>query len=154
MRWHWLIAFTEVWRRPEVEPGNFTKLMKQRANILIVEDETPLAMMMVHLLTRAGFHVEAAWNLDRAIQLAEGTEFDLVTLDLNMPGASGFEISQRLREIPSLKEKPFIFVSGAATPENKQRAFEIGAAAFVEKPFDPRDFLSRILCHLDATVPP
>jgi DNA-binding response OmpR family regulator len=102
----------------------------------------------------SAFNIEAAWNLDRAIQLAEKTEFDLVTLDLNMPGASGFEVSQRLREIPSLKEKPFIFVSGCATPENIQRAFEIGAADFVEKPFDPRDFLSCIRSHFNTIVVP
>jgi len=123
------------------------------ANILVIEDETPLAMMMVHLLTRAGFHAEAAWNLDRAMQLAEGVEFDLVALDLNMPGANGFEVSQRLREIPSLKEKPFIIVSGCASPENKQHALEIRAADFIEKPFDPKEFISRIHSLLGHLTP-
>ena len=118
--------------------------MNDKMKILVVEDEISLAMMMAFLLVRAGYEVEAACNLEKALRLAENIEFDLITLDINIPGASGFEIFRRLKEFPHLKDTPVILVSGGAEPENKRRGFELGAADFIEKPFDVPDFLSRI----------
>ena len=118
--------------------------MNGKRKILVVEDEISLVMMMTFLLVRAGYAVEAACNVEKALWLAENIEFDLITLDINIPGGSGFEIFRRLKQLPHLKDTPVIFVSGCAVPENKQRGLELGAADFVEKPFDVSDFLSRI----------
>ena len=126
--------------------------MTDQPKILIVEDETSLAMMMVFLLTRAGCNVQAAWNVEKAMQLAEINEFDLITLDITLPAISGFEIYERLKRFSHLKETPVVFVSGCATIENQQRAFELGAADFIEKPFEARDFTSRILLCMNRAV--
>lgn len=127
--------------------------MTAKARILVVEDETSVAMMIVFLLTRAGCDVQAAWNLEKVMRLAESTRFDLITLDLTLPEASGFEIYQTLREFPHLKDTPIVFVSGCGTIENQQRAFDLGAADFIEKPFDGKEFISRILSQLEETTP-
>ena len=127
-------------------------MIKQKAKILVVEDETSVAMMMTFLLTRAGCEVQTAWNVEKALQLAEVNDFDLITLDITMPVASGFVIYERMRRIPHLKDTPVVFVSGASTIENQQRALEMGAADFIEKPFDPKEFISRILSHLEEST--
>jgi len=88
----------------------------------------------------------------QALRLAQTRDFDLVTLDIELPGTNGFIIYQRLREIPQLKGTPIFFVSDRPTMENIQRAFDLGAADFIEKPFEARDFLSRILSLVEETT--
>ena len=120
-------------------------VMSEKPKILVVDDEISVGTMIVFLLTRGGCDADMARNADQALQLAQVREFDLITLDVELPGTTGFAIYQRLREIPRLKDTPVVFVSGRPTIENMQRAFDLGAADFIEKPFDARDFLSRIL---------
>jgi two-component system aerobic respiration control protein ArcA len=79
--------------------------------------------------------------------------FDLITIDVDMPGINGFELFQRLKQIPHLRKTPVVFVSGRATIENQQHALDLGAADFIEKPFDTQDFLSRILSLVEETAP-
>ena len=122
--------------------------MTSQPKILIVEDDTPLAMMMVSLLTRAGCDVQTAWNAEKAIRLAEGEDFDLITLDVDLPRTSGFEICSRLKENPSLRDTPIVFVSGRPHEEDRQRAFELGAVDYITKPFAAMNFSSRILSHI------
>jgi DNA-binding response OmpR family regulator len=121
--------------------------MSDKIKILVVDDELSVGTMMVFLLTRRGCDVEMARTAEQALQLVQAGQFDLITLDLELPDATGFEIYGRLRKIPKSKDTPVCFVSGRPTIENIQRAFELGAADFVEKPFDGRDFVSRILFH-------
>jgi DNA-binding response OmpR family regulator len=70
-----------------------------------------------------------------------------------MPGTNGFDLYQRLKQISHLKDTPIVFVSGSATIENQQRALELGAADFIEKPFGIEDFLRRIKSHLKTASP-
>ena len=78
--------------------------------------------------------------------------FDLITLDLEMPDGSGFDLFTRLRQIPRLAETPIVFVAGNASIENQQCGLDLGAADFIEKPFDTQDFLSRILSLVEKTA--
>ncbi len=78
--------------------------------------------------------------------------FDLITLDVEMPSMNGFDLFLRLKLIPQLKSTPICFVSGRPTIENIQRAFDLGAADFIEKPFHTQDFLSCILSHINPTL--
>jgi DNA-binding response OmpR family regulator len=89
-------------------------------------------------------------SAEKALRLAQTEVFDLITIDVEMPGINGFELFLRLKEIPHLKDTPVIFVSGQPTIENMQRAFDLGAADFIEKPFDSLEFVSRILSHTKA----
>ena len=123
-------------------------VMNDKAKILVVDDEASVALMIVFLLTRAGCDVETAWNTEKALRLAQTEKFDLITLDVNIPGTSGFEIYQRLKEIPHLKNTPVIFVSGGASEGDQQRAIELGAVDFISKPFEVTDFIFRIFSHI------
>ena len=128
--------------------------MKDKARILVVDDEASVALMIVFLLTRAGCEVETAWNIEKALRLAETEKFDLITLDVNIPGTSGFIIYELLRQIPHLKNTPVIFVSGGASEEDQQRAFALGAVDFIIKPFEATDFIYRIISHAKAKSRP
>jgi DNA-binding response OmpR family regulator len=121
--------------------------MSSKAKILIVEDEMPVAMMMTFLLTRAGCEVETATNAEQAVRLVQAADFDLITLDINLPGATGFDIFARLKKLSRWQNPPVIFVSGRSYEEYQQRAAELGAVDFISKPFDVSDFVSRILGH-------
>ena len=126
--------------------------MPTKMKVLVVDDEIAVGAMIVFLLTRGGCKAEAARNAEQALRLAQTKEFDLITLDIELPGTGGFEIYQRLREIPQLKGTPICFVSGRPTMENMQRALDLGAADFIEKPFDTQDFLSRILSLVEESA--
>jgi CheY-like chemotaxis protein len=124
--------------------------MTAKAKILVVEDQTSVAMMMVFLLTRAGCEVATAWNAEKALPLAQVGGFDLITLDIDLPGTSGFEICRRLKQTPGLRDIPVIFVSARPHAEDRQRAFELGAVDYIEKPFEATDFIFRIISHAKA----
>jgi DNA-binding response OmpR family regulator len=122
--------------------------MTEKAKILVVEDEPGVSMMMVFLLTRAGCDAQPAWNADKAMRLAQDEEFDLITLDIDLPGASGFEICSRLKQIPRHRATPVVFISGRPYEEDQRRAFELGAVDYIEKPFEALKFAGRILSHV------
>jgi CheY-like chemotaxis protein len=118
-----------------------------KARILVVDDQIAVAMMIVFLLTRAGCQAEAALNAEQALRRAQTGPFDLISLDIGMP-VNGFELCQRLKQIPHLKETPVIFVSGNISEEDQQRAFLLGAVDYITKPFDAQKFVPRILSHV------
>jgi DNA-binding response OmpR family regulator len=122
--------------------------MSLKIKILIVEDDTPLAMMMVSLLTRAGCDVQTAWNAEKAMRLVEDEDFDLITLDIDLPRTNGFEICSRLKENPRLCDTPIIFITGRPHEEDRRRACELGAVDYISKPFQTLEFVPRILSHI------
>lgn len=115
---------------------------------MIVEDDLPIAMMMVSLLTRADCETEVATTGKKAMQFAEEENFDLITMDVDLPDTTGFKVCSRLKETPRLRDTPIVFVSGRPHEEDRRRAFELGAADYITKPFATMDFGSRILSHI------
>ena len=126
--------------------------MSPKIKILVVDDQMAVATMMRFLLTRAGCETQGALDAEKALRLAQTQVFDLITLDVEMPGSSGFDLFRRLKQIPRLAETPIVFVAGNASIENQQRGLDLGAADFIEKPFDTQDFLSRILSLVEETA--
>jgi DNA-binding response OmpR family regulator len=116
--------------------------------ILIVEDEMPVAMMMLFLLTRADCEVKVATTGKKAMQMAEEENFDLITLDVDLPDGNGFEICSRLKENPQLRDIPIIFVSGRSCLEDQQHGLDVGAADYITKPFGTFEFAPRLLSHI------
>ena len=121
--------------------------MNRNARILIVEDDSPLALLMVSLLTRTGGETREAWNAEKAMRLAPDKDFDLITLDVDLPGTNGFEICSRLNGNSRSSDTPIIFVSGRLHEEYRQRAFELGEVNYIQKPFHVTDFVFRIISH-------
>jgi DNA-binding response OmpR family regulator len=118
--------------------------------ILIVEDDTPVALMIVFLLTRAGCETVMATTGKMAMQMAEAGNFDLITLDVDLPDGNGFKLCSRLKEHPGLHDTPVVFVSGRSCLEDQQRGLDVGAADYITKPFETFEFAPRLLSHVKA----
>lgn len=103
--------------------------------ILIVDDEAPLRFLLSKHLSRAGFEVETAADGPTALALAAGHLFHAVVLDVVMPGMDGFEVCRRLKANPWTDGIPVLFLSASCSGDFRRRAFSLGAADFLAKPF-------------------
>ncbi len=124
--------------------------MTRKPKILIVEDQPEVLSVMAYLLTRAGCDVSTAQTGTEGLQLARDEAFDVITLDIDLPGISGFEICRRLKRDPRLCHTPVIFVSGRLCEADRQCGRKLGAADCIAKPFDALAFVQRILSHTGA----
>ena len=121
-----------------------------KPKILIVEDHPDVLNTMVFLLEREGCSVIAAQTGAQGMELARDGDFDLITLDIDMPGISGFEVCRRLKQDPVLRQTPVIFVSGRSCDEDINHGLALGAVDYITKPFDALTFVSRILSHIGS----
>lgn len=108
--------------------------MRLTPNVLYVEDDADTRELMAILLEWEGYQVVLATNCEEALLLTRVMRFDLVIMDNWMPGGSGIELCQKLREFDSTT--PVIFYSGAAYECDKREAFASGAQAYLTKPTD------------------
>lgn len=138
--------------RCEVKSGDTPAGGKSKLNsmvrILIVEDEASVAMIMRFLLGLAGCEAEIAASRAKAMMMAQTGNFDLITLDVNMPDANGFDFCSELKQNPRFHDIPVIFVSGRCSFEDQQRGLDAGAADYITKPFETFEFAPRILSHI------
>lgn len=113
--------------------------------ILIVEDEESIADLERDYLELSGFQVEVANDGELGLNKALKEEFDLVILDLMLPGVDGFEIC---REVRSQKNMPIIMVSAKKDDIDKIRGLGLGADDYMTKPFSPSELVARVKAHL------
>ena len=84
--------------------------------------------------------------------MAQDGQFDLITLDIDLPDANGFELCAQIKQDARLRHIPVIFVSGRFSEADKKRAVELGAVDYVVKPFRLASFVSTILSFTDHAV--
>lgn len=95
--------------------GNYQSIhgfMSGKASILIVEDDTPLAMMMVNMLTQAQCDVLVAPSGEKGLELARENKFDLIVLAVDLPDTSGFEVCSELKQRHCSRHTPIVLISG------------------------------------------
>ena len=114
-------------------------------NILIVEDDTAINQMLAEALRKAGYPFRQAFSGTEALLLLKDTAFDLVLLDLMLPGVSGEEV---LREIRSRGETPVIVLTAKDQLDDKVDVLRSGADDYVTKPFELEEVLARIQVQL------
>ena len=100
---------------------------------------------MVYLLARAGCETEVANTGAKAMQMAEAGNFDLITLDADLPDGNGFTLCSRLKENPHLRNSPRTSLFPAAPRNVSSGAVELGTVDYITKPFDALDFAPRLL---------
>jgi putative two-component system response regulator len=115
--------------------------------ILVIDDEDVIRMLVMEILETAGYAVTGAESAERALQLLGKTEFDLVVSDVVMPGLSGLELLELVRERHA--SLPVVLVTGAGTYETLSQALTRGAAGLVTKPFAHADLRAAVADALD-----
>jgi len=115
------------------------------SRILIIEDEKEIADLEKDYLELSEFQVEIANSGDTGLEKALNEEFDLVVLDLMLPGMDGFEVCRRIRE---QKNIPILMVSAKKDDIDKIRGLGLGADDYMTKPFSPSELVARVKAHL------
>jgi len=123
----------------------------EKPHILVVDDDRRLRELLGRYLTENGYRVTAATNAGNARAKLKGMEFDLLVLDVMMPGEDGMALTKSLRET---SEVPILLLTAMAEPENRIAGLESGADDYLTKPFEPRELLLRIRTILRRTPPP
>lgn len=115
------------------------------SKILIVEDEEAIADLERDYLELSGFTVEVANDGDIGLQKALNEDYDLLILDLMLPGTDGFDICRQVRDV---KNTPIVMVSAKKDDIDKIRGLGLGADDYMTKPFSPSELVARVKAHL------
>jgi diguanylate cyclase (GGDEF)-like protein len=113
---------------------------EQEGRVLVVEDDAMQALLMARILVAAGCQVRTLGDPLRVLEVMDAFRPDLVLMDLNLPGASGAELTAIIREHEAFASVPILFVSGERDPLRQVDALSMGGDAFIAKPIRP-DFL-------------
>ncbi|WP_241157370.1 response regulator transcription factor [Adlercreutzia sp. ZJ242] len=113
--------------------------------VLVCDDEAAIAELVASLLADAGMRVQACLGARRALELFEEQPFDLVILDVMMPGMDGFELCCRMR---AASEVPIMFLTARDEEADQVVGFTLGADDYVTKPFKPRELVARVKARL------
>ena len=117
--------------------------------ILIVDDTPDNLLVLFSFLEEKGFKVLLAEDGESALQIAQSKAPDLILLDVLMPEVDGFETCRRLKEKPSTKEIPVIFLTALSETVNKVQGFKLGGVDYITKPSEQEEVLVRIQTHLN-----
>lgn len=113
--------------------------------ILIVEDDTAIAEIERDYLALSGYDVTLAGDGEEGLRLGQSDTFDLILLDLMLPGMDGFAVCRKLREKTDI---PILMVTARQEDIDKIRGLGLGADDYIEKPFSPSVLVARVKAHL------
>jgi DNA-binding response OmpR family regulator len=122
------------------------------AKILIVEDEAGIAFGLENDLQTEGYEVAVVGDGNEAVRRASSEAFDLILLDVMLPGKDGFEVCRELRR--GGMKSPIILLTARTQEAEKVMGLDVGADDYVTKPFSPRELRARIRALLRRTAPP
>ena len=112
------------------------------SSILVVEDEARIASFVEKGLKSAGYAVTVAANGSDGFELARGGDFDLVLLDVGLPGMDGFEVLKSLRRDPEFMALPVIMLTAKAQDKDVFEGYHYGADMYLTKPFNPMELVA------------
>ena len=110
-------------------------------HLLVVDDDTRIRNLLRQFLTENGFRVTVAGTAAEARRKLAGLDFDLLVLDVMMPGENGVELTKSLR---AKRDVPILMLTALSEPDNRITGLEAGADDYLPKPFDPREFILRV----------
>lgn len=121
---------------------------KKRYTILIVDDIPKNVELAANILQAENYNITFTTSGEAALKKVNEIDFDLILLDVMMPGMDGFEVCRILKSDPKFKEIPIIFLTAKSETENIVLGFELGAVDYVTKPFSAEELLARVKNHL------
>ena len=113
-------------------------------HLLIVDDDDRIRELLKEFLAREGYRVTGAAHAGAARRLVELIEFDLIVLDVMMPGESGFDLTTWIRSQASLSKTPVLLLTAKGDPDDRIEGLSRGADDYMSKPFEPRELVLRI----------
>jgi len=119
-----------------------------QAKVLVVDDDTVCNHVNVTSLKRANFDSVGVKDPAAALSLLETTQYDLVVLDVNMPGMTGFDVCEKMRRFPHCKKTPVIFVTAFSNFDNRKQSVLSGGNDFVSKPVSPLELALKVTVNL------
>lgn len=119
--------------------------MADRQKILIVEDDTDISMIEEAYLQASGFETEVLPEGSKVPEKLQTGQYDLLLLDLMLPGKSGYEIC---KEVRNLTDIPILMVTARTESVDKVRGLGLGADDYISKPFDPAELVARVHANL------
>lgn len=120
------------------------QLSASQGNILIVDDTPENLRLLSSMLIQQGYRVRSAINGSAALMAANAAPPDIILLDINMPEMDGFVVCERLKADPKTSEIPVVFLSAYSEPLDKVKAFQVGGADYITKPFHVKEVMARI----------
>jgi len=123
-----------------------------KANILLIEDDHEISELLSTLLAKEGFSMTTALEGETGLSLALSQTFDIVILDIMLPGKDGLDV---LRELRAQRSTPVLMLTARGEDIDRIIGFEMGADDYLPKPFNPRELVARIKAlirrvHLDS----
>jgi len=110
-------------------------------HLLVVDDDDRIRELLKKFLGNSGFRISTAANAAEARRLMRGLSYDLLVLDVMMPGENGFELTKSLREIDNV---PIILLTARGDADDRIEGLSLGADDYLSKPFEPRELVLRI----------
>jgi DNA-binding response OmpR family regulator len=111
---------------------------------LVVEDDADIVELLTHYLSADGFTVEAAADGRRALAVLRQGDFDLIVLDLQLPGLDGLKVCAEVRRDARLRDVPIVMLTARGDEADRIVGLEMGADDYVVKPFSPKELVARV----------
>ena len=124
---------------------------KNKFHILVVDDDDKIRSLIKQFLSEKGFIISSAENAEKAKEKIEIFNFNLIILDVMMPGQSGYELTRELKESKNI---PIILLTAKGEVENRIHGLELGADDYLGKPFDPKELLLRVNNIIKTNIDP
>ncbi|WP_375208224.1 response regulator [Hyphococcus sp.] len=125
-------------------------LPEDAAHVLIVDDDDRIRNLLKRYLTENGFRTSVAKNAKEARALMASVDFDILILDVMMPGETGFDLTKSVRAASNV---PILLLTARGLPEDRIEGLEMGADDYLSKPFEPRELLLRVNALLRRAAP-
>ncbi len=121
-----------------------TQPVHRQPVILVIDDSKDVHRLLAARLRKEDYSFVSAYSGEEGIAMAVEVQPSIILLDLDMPGMHGFEVLRNLKEMPEVRDRPIIVISGLQSPQDKVVAFDLGATDYVTKPFDLMELRVRI----------
>ena len=138
-------------RQPSESGLRRVEMKPLRGRVLVVDDNSMAQMVASHALRRQAFEVHCAGDGLRAVDAASQAQFDVILMDLQMPGLDGFETVQRIRKLPGYQAIPIIAVTANCSSDYRDRCANSGMQDFLAKPVRTRDLVQTVEKYLEAS---
>ena len=117
---------------------------------VLIIDDTPMVISALSRILLPFYKVKVARGGEEGIKIAERHQVDLVLLDINMPGLTGFDVFGKLRASQKTSEIPVIFITGSEDKKDNDLAMSMGAVDYIKKPFTKDEVLHSVWLHIKS----